>query len=357
VRSASSPPARARRLAAGVSAAAVLAVVLATVAVGLLRACSATPGVCGDGRIDPGEQCDDGNRADGDSCVRCRWARCGDGVVRNGVEECEGGPPCAPSCVRCAGDGAFVWRETGACYTRHDRPASWVDARRLCANEGADLVTYGSYHEAGALRDALLAATPAASWLGVTVDAKGETVGLDGRRAVSARWVADTALEPKAGSCVAHTPRPFRGTSAVDPGLTWASIPCERPLPYVCKKGTWSLRAATNHAYRVDLHAVSWSAARAACAAAGAHLATIADADEESFVAALAPEDMWIGATDQAAEGRFDWVTGEPFSFTHFAPGEPDDRRHTDNCITLAGDELWHDRNCDLVRGFVCEID
>ncbi|HEY8375853.1 MAG TPA: hypothetical protein VIK91_05150, partial [Nannocystis sp.] len=27
------------------------------------------PGVCGDGVVDPGEECDDGNRDDGDSCL------------------------------------------------------------------------------------------------------------------------------------------------------------------------------------------------------------------------------------------------------------------------------------------------
>jgi cysteine-rich repeat protein len=344
---------RTRRLAAGAAVAAALAAGAAAILGGRAPA----PAVCGDGRVDRGEQCDDGNRADDDACVRCRWARCGDGFVRKGVEECDGGPPCAPSCVLCRGDAAFVWSETGACYMRHDRPASWADARRICASEAADLVMYDSYHEAGAVRDGLLLGAPATWWLGATVDAQRGTVGLDGRRAVSARWVADTALEPKAGQCVAQAPRPFRGTSAVDPGLTWTSVPCERPLPYVCEKGAWSLRAATNHAYRVDLHAVTWAAARSACVAAGAHLATIADADEQSFVAALAAEDMWIGATDEGREGRFEWVTGEPFSFSRFAPGEPDDRAHTDNCITLASDELWHDRNCGLVRGFVCEMD
>jgi cysteine-rich repeat protein len=43
--------------------------------------------VCGDGTIDPGEQCDDGNTLDGDTCERdCTKARCGNGILDRGEE-------------------------------------------------------------------------------------------------------------------------------------------------------------------------------------------------------------------------------------------------------------------------------
>jgi len=46
---------------------------------------------CGDGYLDPGEQCDDGNRADGDGCdSHCLLERCGNGVVEPG-EQCDDG--------------------------------------------------------------------------------------------------------------------------------------------------------------------------------------------------------------------------------------------------------------------------
>jgi cysteine-rich repeat protein len=47
---------------------------------------------CGNGRIDAGEQCDDGNTVDTDACTAvCQRARCGDGAVEQGVELCDGG--------------------------------------------------------------------------------------------------------------------------------------------------------------------------------------------------------------------------------------------------------------------------
>jgi cysteine-rich repeat protein len=47
---------------------------------------------CGNGHLDPGEQCDDGNQDDSDACTAvCQDARCGDGAVHAGVELCDSG--------------------------------------------------------------------------------------------------------------------------------------------------------------------------------------------------------------------------------------------------------------------------
>src|SRR5687767_200580 len=47
---------------------------------------------CGNGRVDSGEECDDGNPRSDDGCrPDCKRARCGDGTVRAHVEECDDG--------------------------------------------------------------------------------------------------------------------------------------------------------------------------------------------------------------------------------------------------------------------------
>jgi cysteine-rich repeat protein len=49
-------------------------------------------GVCGNGILDPGEECDDGNLDDTDDCLStCKLNTCGDGKVRRGAEECDDG--------------------------------------------------------------------------------------------------------------------------------------------------------------------------------------------------------------------------------------------------------------------------
>lgn len=48
--------------------------------------------VCGDGIVDSGEACDDGNTIDTDDCLTtCSLPSCGDGFVHSGVEACDDG--------------------------------------------------------------------------------------------------------------------------------------------------------------------------------------------------------------------------------------------------------------------------
>jgi cysteine-rich repeat protein len=77
-----------------------------------LNPCRANCTVCGDGIVQPGEQCDDGNTNDNDACHNdCTLAGCGDGVVTP-PETCDPpgapagvhGDPCRADCTVC-GDG------------------------------------------------------------------------------------------------------------------------------------------------------------------------------------------------------------------------------------------------------------
>lgn len=61
----------------------------------LCAACGSSGGQnlasCGNGRIDDGERCDDGNTIDEDDCTAvCQVAVCGDGAIHAGVEACDG---------------------------------------------------------------------------------------------------------------------------------------------------------------------------------------------------------------------------------------------------------------------------
>ncbi len=75
--------------------------------------CTSECGVpqCGDGQVDLGEECDDGNSFDGDACTAsCRLAKCGDGILGPG-EACDDGNTinddgCTDTCaISGCGDG------------------------------------------------------------------------------------------------------------------------------------------------------------------------------------------------------------------------------------------------------------
>lgn len=67
---------------------------------------------CGDGILDPGEDCDDGNDKNDDACVKgCEVASCGDSYIQADVEQCDDGNDdntdfCVKGCaVYTCGDG------------------------------------------------------------------------------------------------------------------------------------------------------------------------------------------------------------------------------------------------------------
>ena len=90
---------------------------------------STTGGVCGDGVVDPGEECDDGpaNADDAPCSSACVSAFCGDGVVQPALdEECDDGPAnadnaaCTEACeaAKC-GDG-LIWEGVEECDNEDD---------------------------------------------------------------------------------------------------------------------------------------------------------------------------------------------------------------------------------------------
>jgi len=104
-----------------------------------------------------------------------------------------------------------------------------------------------------------------------------------------------------------------------------------------------ALWPVNGHRYEVRIYpsAISWTAARDDAAMSGGHLATITSADEDGFVASIlvgrtvafdGAYGPWIGAyqPDPAADdgglepaGGWAWVTDEPWSYTDWNAGEP----------------------------------
>jgi hypothetical protein len=96
---------------------------------------------------------------------------------------------------------------------------------------------------------------------------------------------------------------------------------------------------ATNHCYEAVAVStgITWPAAKTAAPGASyngfhGHLATITSAAENTFLMStgLAVPFYWIGASQPLGTGicpscSWSWVTGEPFVYTNWAPGEPND--------------------------------
>jgi hypothetical protein len=152
----------------------------------------------------------------------------------------------------------------------------------------------------------------------------------------------------------------------------------------------WKVEDGGNgHLYEAVLlpHHVAWGDANATAAAKGWYLATITSAEENAFVYGLVDDDPgfwddtnpnhthgsgpWLGGFQPEGSpepgGNWQWVTGEEWSYTNWAPEMPNDDGGGQNCLHFLGwrqlmGPQWNDLqsvpdpSLGAIRGYVIEI-
>ena len=129
--------------------------------------------------------------------------------------------------------------------------------------------------------------------------------------------------------------------------------------------------------YEIIKDDVTWTEANERCIAAGGHLATITTREEMDKLAAMADaqdiKNAWIGGYTSVRNGKAfgHWVTGEPFDFAKWYPGEPS-RNDTDGTpefylVLWKVDGEWsiNDEREDMTEidylkgkcGYICEYE
>jgi len=71
----------------------------------------------------------------------------------------------------------------------------------------------------------------------------------------------------------------------------------------------------------------NWSNAESEALSLGGHLATIRNAAEDHWIYSTFAQyggALWIGLTDRQKPFQFQWVSGEPLSYTNWGGGQPD---------------------------------
>ena len=80
------------------------------------------------------------------------------------------------------------------------------------------------------------------------------------------------------------------------------------------------------HSKYVVTEADTWLNSEATAVALGGHLVTINDQAEQDLLYDLFGTDAFrIGFTDQEVEGQWEWISGEPVTYTNWQLGEPND--------------------------------
>lgn len=107
----------------------------------------------------------------------------------------------------------------------------------------------------------------------------------------------------------------------------------------------------------------TWKNASRFCEQMGGHLAVpdspLAVARLRSLMKNGAGDGYWIGASDEAAEGEWQWVTGEPVTYTNWADNQPDNYNSEnggENYLEMYRNGTWNDAGEDALLGFVIQF-
>ena len=134
------------------------------------------------------------------------------------------------------------------------------------------------------------------------------------------------------------------------------------------------LNPANGHYYEVVSGFIDWDSAKAAAEnmtylGFGGHLAAVSDAAEKDFLVTLGADRPWLGGYQDVTDpgysepgGAWKWVTGEPFVYTNWAPGEPNNLGYSggdENCIEMFSGGEWNDTEASnpFTSSYIVEYD
>ncbi|SJM92336.1 exported hypothetical protein [Crenothrix polyspora] len=130
------------------------------------------------------------------------------------------------------------------------------------------------------------------------------------------------------------------------------------------------LSVTTGHYYQlIEYDSAAWENARLGCESIGAHLATITSQEEQNFIDKALMPGMdgyyFIGGTDAASQKKWQWLTGEKWSYTNWSKGgdngpQPNNRPDEDYLMlgsnTPESDIAWFDVDSVTEEaGYICE--
>lgn len=173
------------------------------------------PAVCGNGKLEAGEQCDDGGKTDGDGC--------------------------SPECqVVCSDFGEDVVKSDDLhCYAGYDE-ADFEGAVAACQQRGGYLVTIGSETENALVRELVRTS----KWIGAFEDVSltsqlaGEYVWVSGEPFSFENWDArqpDRAASRCNTNASINNGRCYEHCAAMQGDGSWADARCDSSDGYVCE--------------------------------------------------------------------------------------------------------------------------
>lgn len=140
-----------------------------------------------------------------------------------------------------------------------------------------------------------------------------------------------------------------------------ALILVSAPDAFAQQAAQWRVEDGGNgHWYQRVAAPMTWSQSKDYCEQQGGHLATLTSAAEHGFIASkYGGARSWLGGFQNSAACEplcsWQWVTGEAWSFSNWASGEPSDSSGTEDRLEILATGGWSDHSGDGSSNTICE--
>ncbi|MGN0542908.1 MAG: leucine-rich repeat protein [Acutalibacteraceae bacterium] len=216
----------------------------------------------------------------------------------------------------------------GHTYGRFETSCTWQEAKLVCEMLGGHLATVTSAEEMTVIQSLLSEGTPDSYWLGATdEETEGTWKWITGEDFNYSLW--GYGQPDNCGDVEDYLETWGRGSSWNDNDNYGNNTGATRG--FVCEYEDFYSPDQTitynGHIYSLYNESLTWTEAKAFCESIGGHLVTISDQAEQDAISSLfyLPKKWlyWIGFYDSNLDGTWEWVTGEPVTYTNWNTGEP----------------------------------
>ena len=162
----------------------------------------------------------------------------------------------------------------------------------------------------------------------------------------------------------------FHVTSYNDDGYTWNDRdPADLRASLTEYDTNYIYNSSTGHWYGINPIPMTWQDAQVSAVEAGGYLASITSGQENKWISdTFGPhyngDYYWLGGNDNEVEGTWQWTNGEPWDYTNWQSGNPDNAEGLEDALSWyhisaynADGYTWNDRDPSQSMASLVEFD